>query len=141
MPSANARAMTRYDARRRLQEDGNYFGAIMVEQGDADALLSGINAHYPDVILPAIEVVGKKDGLSKVHGLYMMVFKQEVIFCADTTVTIEPTAEELAETAILAAEQAEHFDITPTRCHALLFQLRQCPASIDPEGEKSNRTG
>jgi malate dehydrogenase (oxaloacetate-decarboxylating)(NADP+) len=107
------KGMTRYDARRRLQEDGNYFGAIMVEQGDADALLSGINAHYPDVILPAIEVVGKKDGLSKVHGLYMMVFKKEVVFCADTTVTIEPTAEELAETAILAAEQAQRFDITP----------------------------
>ena len=85
----------------------------MVEQGDADALLSGINAHYPDVILPAIEVVGKKDGLSKVHGLYMMVFKKEVVFCADTTVTIEPTAEELAETAILAAEQARRFDIKP----------------------------
>jgi malate dehydrogenase (oxaloacetate-decarboxylating)(NADP+) len=107
------KGMTRYDARRRLQEDGNYFGAIMVEQGDADALLSGINAHYPDVILPAIEVVGKKDGLSKVHGLYMMVFKKEVVFCADTTVTIEPTAEELAETAILAAEQARRFDIKP----------------------------
>lgn len=107
------KGMTRYDARRRLQEDGNYFGAIMLEQGDADALLSGINAHYPDVILPAIEVVGKKDGLSKVHGLYMMVFKKEVVFCADTTVTIEPTAEELAETAILAAEQAQRFDITP----------------------------
>lgn len=107
------KGMTRYDARRRLQENGNYFGAIMVEQGDADALLSGINAHYPDVILPAIEVIGKKDGLSKVHGLYMMVFKKEVIFCADTTVTIEPTAEELAETAILAAEQAQHFDIIP----------------------------
>jgi malate dehydrogenase (oxaloacetate-decarboxylating)(NADP+) len=107
------KGMTRYDARRRLQKDGNYFGAIMVEQGDADALLSGINAHYPDVILPAMEVIGKKEGLSKVHGLYMMVFKKKVIFCADTTVTIEPTAEELAETAILAAEQAQHFDITP----------------------------
>nr|WP_321494507.1 NADP-dependent malic enzyme [uncultured Desulfobacter sp.] len=107
------KGMTRYDARRHLQEDGNYFGAIMVEQGDADALLSGINAHYPEVILPAIEVIGKKDGLSKVHGLYMMVFKKDVIFCADTTVTIEPTAEELAETAILAAEEVRYFDITP----------------------------
>jgi malate dehydrogenase (oxaloacetate-decarboxylating)(NADP+) len=107
------KGLTRYDARRRLQKNSNYFGAIMVEQGDADALLSGINAHYPDVISPAIEVIGKKDGLSKVHGLYMMVFKKKVIFCADTTVTIEPTAEELAETAILAAEHAQHFDVTP----------------------------
>ncbi|PIE63397.1 MAG: NADP-dependent malic enzyme [Desulfobacter postgatei] len=105
--------MTRYDARRRLRGNRNYFGAVMVEQGDADTLISGINANYPDVIRPAIEVIGKKDGLSKVHGLYMMVFKKRVVFCADTTVTIEPTAEELAETAILAAEQAQHFDITP----------------------------
>ncbi|NDY70551.1 NADP-dependent malic enzyme [Desulfobacter hydrogenophilus] len=107
------KGMTRYDARHRLLKNGNYFGAIMVEQGDADALLSGINANYPEVISPAIEVIGKKDGLSKVHGLYMMVFKKKVIFCADTTVTIEPTAEELAETAILASEQARYFDITP----------------------------
>jgi malate dehydrogenase (oxaloacetate-decarboxylating)(NADP+) len=58
-------------------------------------------------------VIGKKEGLSKVHGLYMMVFKKKVIFCADTTVTIEPTAEELAETAILASEHARHFNVTP----------------------------
>nr|WP_319491428.1 NADP-dependent malic enzyme [uncultured Desulfobacter sp.] len=107
------KGLTRYDARRRLRENRNYFGAVMVEQGDADALLSGINAHYPDVISPAIEVIGKKEGLSKVHGLYMMVFKKKVVFCADTTVTIEPTVEELAETAILAAEHARHFDVTP----------------------------
>nr|WP_319393237.1 NADP-dependent malic enzyme [uncultured Desulfobacter sp.] len=107
------KGLTRYDARRRLRENRNYFGAVMVEQGDADALLSGINAHYPDVISPAIEVIGKKEGLSKVHGLYMMVFKKKVVFCADTTVTIEPTAEELAETAVLAAEHARHFDVTP----------------------------
>nr|WP_321416395.1 NADP-dependent malic enzyme [uncultured Desulfobacter sp.] len=107
------KGLTRYDARRRLRENRNYFGAVMVEQGDADALLSGINAHYPDVISPAIEVIGKKEGLSKVHGLYMMVFKKKVVFCADTTVTIEPTVEELAETAILASEHARHFDITP----------------------------
>jgi len=107
------KGITINDARRRLLEDTNYFGTVMVEQGDADALLSGINAHYPEVILPALEVIGKKENLSKVHGLYMLVFKKKVIFCADTTVTIEPTAEELAETAILAAEQARHFDITP----------------------------
>jgi malate dehydrogenase (oxaloacetate-decarboxylating)(NADP+) len=96
-----------------IKKDRNYFGAMMVQSGDADALLAGINHHYPETIRPALEIIGKKEGLSKVHGMYMLVFKKEVVFCADTTVTIEPTAEELAETAILTAEQAQHFDIEP----------------------------
>jgi malate dehydrogenase (oxaloacetate-decarboxylating)(NADP+) len=105
--------ITRAEAKRMIKKDRNYFGAMMVQTGDADALLAGINHHYPETIRPALEIIGKKDGLSKVHGMYMLVFKKEVVFCADTTVTIEPTAEELAETAILTAEQAEHFDIEP----------------------------
>jgi malate dehydrogenase (oxaloacetate-decarboxylating)(NADP+) len=91
----------------------NYFGAMMVERGDADALLSGIDHHYPETIRPALEIIGKKDGLSKVHGAYMMVTKKNVVFFADTTVTIEPTAEELAETAILTAQEAKNFDFEP----------------------------
>jgi malate dehydrogenase (oxaloacetate-decarboxylating)(NADP+) len=105
--------ITRAEAKRMIKKDRNYFGAMMVQSGDADALLAGINHHYPETIRPALEIIGKKEGLSKVHGMYMLVFKKEVVFCADTTVTIEPTAEELAETAILTAEQAEHFDIEP----------------------------
>jgi malate dehydrogenase (oxaloacetate-decarboxylating)(NADP+) len=76
-------------------------------------MLSGINAHYPDTIRPALEVIGKLDHLSKVHGMYMLVTKKDVVFFADTTVAIEPTAEELAETAILTAQYARHFDIEP----------------------------
>jgi malate dehydrogenase (oxaloacetate-decarboxylating)(NADP+) len=105
--------ITRAEAKRMIKKERNYFGAMMVQSGDADALLAGINHHYPETIRPALEIIGKKEGLSKVHGMYMLVFKKEVVFCADTTVTIEPTAEELAETAILTAEQAQHFDIVP----------------------------
>ncbi|MDD2273557.1 MAG: NADP-dependent malic enzyme [Desulfuromonadaceae bacterium] len=89
------------------------FGSMMVHMGDAEALLGGIDTHYPETIRPALEVVGKQDGLSSVHGLYMMVFKKGVYFLADTTVTIDPTAEELAETAILAAEKVRMFDVEP----------------------------
>jgi malate dehydrogenase (oxaloacetate-decarboxylating)(NADP+) len=96
-----------------MRKNRNYYGAMMVQYGDADTLLSGINHHYPETILPALEIIGKKEGLSKVHGMYMMVTKKDVVFFADTTVTIEPTAEELAETAILTAEKARHFDIEP----------------------------
>ncbi|MDD2310003.1 MAG: NADP-dependent malic enzyme [Desulfuromonadaceae bacterium] len=90
-----------------------HFGSMMVRSGDADALLGGIDTHYPETIRPALEVVGKQKGLSSVHGLYMMVFKKGVYFLADTTVTIDPTAEELAETAILAAEKVRMLDIEP----------------------------
>jgi malate dehydrogenase (oxaloacetate-decarboxylating)(NADP+) len=85
----------------------------MVHLGDADALLSGIDAQYPDTIRPALEVIGKQERLSKVHGLYMLIFKKGIYFLADTTVNIDPTAEELAETAILAAETVRLLDIEP----------------------------
>ena len=105
--------LTQAEAKRLIRKNRNYFGAMMVQHGDADTLLSGISHHYPDTIRPALEVIGKQEGLSKVHGLYMMVFKKEVVFCADATVTIEPTAEELAETAILAAQRARYFEVEP----------------------------
>ncbi|MCM2265003.1 MAG: NADP-dependent malic enzyme [Desulfuromonadales bacterium] len=107
------KGVTLSEARRMMRNNRNYFGAMMVNTGDADSMLSGINAHYPDTIRPALEVIGKLDHLSKVHGMYMMVTKKDVTFFADTTVAIEPTAEELAETAILTAQYARHFDIEP----------------------------
>ena len=90
-----------------------HFAAMMVRMGDADALLGGIDTHYPETIRPALEVVRKQQGLSSVHGLYMMVSRNDVYFLADTTVTIDPSAEELAETAILAAEKVRMLDIEP----------------------------
>ncbi|RLB69653.1 MAG: NADP-dependent malic enzyme, partial [Deltaproteobacteria bacterium] len=107
------KGITRADAKQQIKINNNYFGAMMVQQGDADTMLSGINHHYPETIQPALEIIGKQGNLSKVHGMYMMVFKKKVVFFADTTVTIDPTAEELAETAILAAEEVRQFDIEP----------------------------
>ncbi len=107
------KGVTLAEAKRLIKKNRNYFGAMMVEKGDADTLLSGISHHYPETIRPALEIIGKQDNLSKVHGLYMMVTKKEAVFFADTTVTIEPTAEELAETAILTAEKAKYFEVEP----------------------------
>ncbi len=107
------KGVTLSEARRMLRNNRNYYGVMMVNEGDADTMLSGINAHYPDTIRPALEVIGKLDHLSKVHGMYMLVTKKDVVFFADTTVAIEPTAEELAETAILTAQYARHFDLEP----------------------------
>jgi len=108
------KGLTLTEASRILRRKSRtHFGCMMVRMGDADALLGGIDTHYPETIRPALEVVRRQQGLSSVHGLYMMVSKKDVYFLADTTVTIDPTAEELAETAILAAEKVRMLDIEP----------------------------
>ena len=109
------KGLTLSEARRLMtRKSRTHFGCMMVRQGDADTLLAGIDTHYPETIRPALEVIGKQDGLSSVHGLYMMVFKKGIFLMADTTVSIEPTSEEFAETAILAAEKARMLEIEPS---------------------------
>jgi malate dehydrogenase (oxaloacetate-decarboxylating)(NADP+) len=92
----------------------NVFGSMMVRMGDADALIGGLTQHYPDTIRPALQVISAREGLGKVAGLYMLITpKGDVYFTADATVNIEPTDEDLAEIAILAAETAQRFDVEP----------------------------
>jgi len=107
------KGITLAKAKRLMRRNRNYFGAMMVHLGDADTLLSGIDHPYPDTIRPALEIIGKREDLSKVHGTYLMITKKEVVFFADTTVNIEPTAAELAEIAILTAQKARQLDIEP----------------------------
>jgi allosteric NADP-dependent malic enzyme (EC 1.1.1.40) len=98
---------------RTLMREPNYFGPMMVEMGDADAFISGLTYDYPAVIRPALQVVGVREGMRKVAGLYIMIVKEKVYFFTDATVNIEPTAEDLAEIAIMAADFARRFDIEP----------------------------
>ncbi|TET72753.1 MAG: NADP-dependent malic enzyme, partial [Candidatus Aminicenantes bacterium] len=91
----------------------NYFGSMMVHVGDADCLVSGLNMHYPETIRPALQVIKIKPELNVVSGLYMMIFKDDIMFFADTTVNIEPDSEDLAEIAINAAETARRFGVEP----------------------------
>ncbi len=90
-----------------------YFGSIMVALEDADALVGGLTQHYPDTIRPGLEVIPIREGLRRVAGLYMMITLKGVYFFADATVNIEPSAEDLAEIAISAAETAERFNVKP----------------------------
>jgi malate dehydrogenase (oxaloacetate-decarboxylating)(NADP+) len=90
------------EARRRIY-NGNYFGSCMVANGDADALVSGVNLHYPETIRPALEVIGAHPKAGIVSGLYMLVFEHHVVICGDTTVNIDPTAEQLAQIAYAAS--------------------------------------
>jgi malate dehydrogenase (oxaloacetate-decarboxylating)(NADP+) len=86
-----------------LMRNPNYFGAMMVQMGEADGLVSGVSQHYPDTIRPALQIIGLRPGLTRVCGVYCIIARKKCYFFADTTVNIQPTAEELAEIAVLAA--------------------------------------
>ncbi|MBI5085980.1 MAG: NADP-dependent malic enzyme [Acidobacteria bacterium] len=97
-----------------LVKNPTRFGAMMVQTGDADALIAGLTQHYPDTIRPALEVIPKKVGISKVSGMYVMITaKGQLCFLADTTVNIDPSAEDLAEIAILSADTVRSFSVEP----------------------------
>jgi malate dehydrogenase (oxaloacetate-decarboxylating)(NADP+) len=98
---------------KELMKKPNYFGAMMVELGEANALISGLTTSYPNTIRPALQCVGIEEGLNIVSGLYIVFSKQDVFFFADTTVNVNPTAEQLAEIAISAADTAKEFDVVP----------------------------
>jgi malate dehydrogenase (oxaloacetate-decarboxylating)(NADP+) len=90
------------------------FGSLMVRLGDADALIGGLTTHYPDTIRPALQVIEPRPQLHQVAGVYLLITpKGDIYFLADATVNIEPTSEELAEIAIMAAEKARRFNLEP----------------------------
>ncbi len=91
----------------------NYLGSMMVLMGDAHALIGGLGHSYPTTIKPALETIGVKKGMKVVSGLYIVIIKRKVYFFADTTVNVNPNAEQLAEIAISAADTAKQFDIQP----------------------------
>ena len=107
----NRRGVTRNEAEHLLR-NSNMFGSMMVNLGDADAMVAGISQHYPDTIRPALQVIRVKTD-ARVAGVYMMVFQNDIKFFADTTVTIDPTPQDLAKIAIEAAEVARRFNIEP----------------------------
>lgn len=107
------KGMTFSEAKLQLKGNWRFYGSQMVAAGDADGMIAGVNFNYPDTIRPALQTIPLKEGLGIVAGLYMMVFKNDVLFFADTTVNIEPTAEQLAEIAILSADEVKNFDIDP----------------------------
>ena len=92
----------------------NLFGSVMVQLGDADALVAGVDQHFPDTIRPALQVIKPRPGLHRVSGLYVLVTRRgDMYFLADCTVNIEPSAEDLAEIAICAAQTARRFNVEP----------------------------
>jgi malate dehydrogenase (oxaloacetate-decarboxylating)(NADP+) len=106
------KGMTYQDCERQMRER-NYFGAMMVDLGDADALVSGLTKDYAKIISPALQVIGVADGVSRVAGMYIITNKRGTYFFSDTTVNLDPTAQELAEIIELTARGVKFFDMDP----------------------------
>jgi malate dehydrogenase (oxaloacetate-decarboxylating)(NADP+) len=101
-----------YEAK-KIMRDRNHFGCMMVETGDADAMISGLTKNYADTIRPALHTIGTEEGVGKIAGMYIMLTKRGPLFLADTTVNFNPTAQELAEITLLAAKEVRNFNIVP----------------------------
>jgi malate dehydrogenase (oxaloacetate-decarboxylating)(NADP+) len=106
------RGVTIYEAR-QMMRSRNYFGAMLVHTGEADALISGLTRKYPDTVRPALQVIGIRENVKKVAGLYIIITKNGPVFFSDTTVNIDPTAEELVDITLLTAEAVKNLNITP----------------------------
>lgn len=106
------KGMTPLEARRMMYHR-NYFGAMMVETNEADAFISGLTRTYPDTIRPALQIIGKEEGLTKVSGMYILLTPRGPLFFSDTTVNLNPTVEDLVEITELTARTVERFNIKP----------------------------
>jgi malate dehydrogenase (oxaloacetate-decarboxylating)(NADP+) len=129
------KGMSLDEARRRLF-NSNYFGSCMVSRGDADALVSGVNLHYPETIRPALEVIGAHPKAGLVSGMYMLVFEKQLVFCADTTVNIDPTAEQLAQIAYSASRITRTMGVEP---RIAMLSFSNFGSVRHPEAEKMAR--
>ena len=97
----------------QIMRERNHFGAMMVEMGDADAMISGITRNYRDVVRPAIQTVGLQKDVNTIAGMYILVTKRGPLFLADTTINLNPTAEEIAEITSTVAKMIRKFKVTP----------------------------
>ncbi|MBN8835758.1 MAG: NADP-dependent malic enzyme [Sphingobacteriia bacterium] len=97
----------------KAMKDRNNFGCMMVETGDADAMISGLTRNYADAIRPALQIIGVEEGVKKIAGMYLLLTKKGPLFLADTTVNFNPTANELADITLMVAKEVRNFNLTP----------------------------
>ena len=97
----------------KMMRDRNYFGSSMVEFGEADAMISGLTKNYATTIKPALQIIGTEEGVKRVAGMYMMMTEKGPVFFGDTTVNVDPTAEELVDLTLLLEKSVRKFNITP----------------------------
>ncbi len=126
------KGVTEFEAVQMMRER-NHFGAMMVETGDADAMISGITRNYRDVVRPVIQAIGLQKGMNKVAGMYILDTKRGPLFLADTTMNLNPTAEEIAEITSNVAKTIRKFKMIP---RVALLSYSNFGSSPGPDPEK-----
>ena len=107
------KGITKREAHDMIRGNSNAFASVMVERGDADAMLTGLTHHYPSALRPPLEIIGTAPDANYAAGVYMLTFKNRVIFAADTTVNLDPDAGVLAEITRHTGELARRFNVEP----------------------------
>jgi malate dehydrogenase (oxaloacetate-decarboxylating)(NADP+) len=129
------KGITRSEAGELVRRDSNYFASVMVEEGDADAMLTGLTHHYPSALRPPLQVIGTADDAEYAAGVYLLTFKNRIVFCADATVNLDPDAETLAEITKHTADLARRFNVEP---RAAMLSYSNF-GSVDNEGTRKPR--
>lgn len=106
------RGITEFEAE-KIMRSRNYFGSLMVEAGEADALITGVTRKYKDSIRPSLQIIGVEEKIGKIAGMYVVLTKQGPYFFADTTINQNPTAEELVDIVLLTHNAVKQFNVEP----------------------------
>jgi len=130
------KGITMSDAKELVKEP-NVFGPMMVKMGDADAFVSGLTYQYPEVLRPALQIHHTRSGANKAAAAYIMVVKDRVYIFADATVNIDPSAEDLAEIACLAADLAQQLEIEPRVAMLSFSNFGSTPHPLTAKVQKS----
>jgi len=134
--SRERKGLTRAEARSRMYQ-ANYFAGMMVRQGDADAMVGGIESHYSELLRPALEITGRAEGVRKVAGMYVVAQRdRELLFFGDTAVNISPDADTLTDIALLMAEFVEKLGIRP---RIAMLSFSNFGSVRHPEADKVRR--
>jgi malate dehydrogenase (oxaloacetate-decarboxylating)(NADP+) len=128
-----ARAGFNFHEARKIMRERNYYGAMMVETGQADALISGLTRKYADILRPAFYIIGTQEEVSHVAGMYIMITKRGPVFFADTTINVNPSSEELVEIALLTAKAVQQFNMKP---RIAMLSFSNFGSSKDPQARK-----
>ena len=122
-----------YEDALEMLRDRIAFACMMVRSGDADGVVAGITRHYPETLRTVLRIIDRRKGVRKVSGLYMMIRQRKIYLLADTTVNIDPSPEDLAEIAMLAARRARRLGIVP---HVALLSFSNFGSARNPDSER-----
>ena len=122
-----------YEDALEMLRDRIAFACMMVRSGDADGVVAGITRHYPETLRTVLRIIDRRKGVHKVSGLYMMIRQRKIYLLADTTVNIDPSPEDLAEIAMLAARRARRLGIVP---HVALLSFSNFGSARNPDSER-----